>query len=84
MMTMKRSVFVSGLTGCMVLAAVGVTAAPNTNAAAKAVAEVPGLPRVLIIGDSISIGYTPFVKELFKGHPLTHACSKSASAGRGP
>lgn len=24
-------------------------------------------PRVLIIGDSISIGYTPFVKEYFKG-----------------
>ncbi len=29
--------------------------------------EKTGLPRVLIIGDSISIGYTPFVKEALKG-----------------
>jgi len=29
--------------------------------------EAPGLPRVLLIGDSISIGYTPAVRELLKG-----------------
>jgi len=27
----------------------------------------PGLPRVLIIGDSISLGYTPFVREYLRG-----------------
>ncbi|MEZ5300744.1 MAG: SGNH/GDSL hydrolase family protein [Verrucomicrobiales bacterium] len=37
---------------------------------AKAGGEKPAaddLPRVLILGDSISIGYTPFVQELLKG-----------------
>ncbi len=29
--------------------------------------ETPGLPRVLILGDSISIGYTPFVREKLQG-----------------
>ncbi|MCX5683968.1 MAG: SGNH/GDSL hydrolase family protein, partial [Planctomycetota bacterium] len=31
------------------------------------VEDVPGLPRVLLIGDSISMGYTPGVRELLKG-----------------
>ena len=31
------------------------------------VEEVPGLPRVLLLGDSISIGYTVEVRELLKG-----------------
>ncbi|WAC18554.1 FAD-dependent oxidoreductase [Luteolibacter sp. SL250] len=35
--------------------------------AADTVVEDPALPRVLIIGDSISIGYTPGVRELLKG-----------------
>lgn len=30
-------------------------------------AETPGLPRVLILGDSISIGYTHFVREKLQG-----------------
>lgn len=30
-------------------------------------AETEEMPRVLLIGDSISIGYTPFVQEMFKG-----------------
>jgi len=83
-MTMKRSAFVACLTGCVVLAALGAKAAPATNAAAKAVAEVPGLPRVLIIGDSISIGYTPFVRELFKGRAnIIHAPGNNASTVTG-
>lgn len=36
------------------------------------VADVPGLPRVLLIGDSISIGYTPFVRELMRGVANVH------------
>jgi acyl-CoA thioesterase-1 len=34
--------------------------------------DVPGLPRVLIIGDSISIGYTLDVRELLKGKANVH------------
>jgi len=36
------------------------------------VVDVPGLPRVLLIGDSISIGYTPFVRELLRGVANVH------------
>ncbi len=34
--------------------------------------DVPGLPRVLIIGDSISMGYTLPVRELLKGKANVH------------
>jgi acyl-CoA thioesterase-1 len=34
------------------------------NPALAKIEDVPGLPRVLIIGDSISIGYTLDVREL--------------------
>jgi len=34
--------------------------------------DVPGLPRVLLIGDSISIGYTLDVRELLKGKANVH------------
>ncbi|HMP77324.1 MAG TPA: SGNH/GDSL hydrolase family protein [Kiritimatiellia bacterium] len=34
--------------------------------------DVPGLPRVLIIGDSISLGYTLPVRELLKGKANVH------------
>lgn len=36
------------------------------------VADVPGLPRVLLIGDSISMGYTIPVRELLKGQANVH------------
>lgn len=45
-------------------------AAPNP--AFAPVADVAGLPRVLIIGDSISIGYTLDVRELLKGQANVH------------
>ena len=37
------------------------------NPALAQVEDVPGLPRVLLIGDSISMGYTPGVRDLLKG-----------------
>lgn len=37
------------------------------QAAMLSAAEKKDLPLVLLIGDSISIGYTPFVQEMFKG-----------------
>jgi acyl-CoA thioesterase-1 len=36
------------------------------------VTDQPGLPRVMLIGDSISLGYTPLVRELLKGKANVH------------
>ncbi|HVT73682.1 MAG TPA: SGNH/GDSL hydrolase family protein [Lacunisphaera sp.] len=36
------------------------------------VTDIPGLPRVLIIGDSISLGYTPFVRASLHGFANVH------------
>ncbi len=36
------------------------------------IVDVPGLPRVLLIGDSISLGYTLDVRELLKGKANVH------------
>jgi acyl-CoA thioesterase-1 len=47
------------------------TKAPKTNALTP-IEDTPGLPRVLIIGDSISIGYTQPVHELLKGKANVH------------
>lgn len=44
--------------------------APNPVTAP--ITDVPGLPRVLIIGDSISMGYTLPVRELLKGKANVH------------
>ena len=48
---------------------------PSPSAADPAMAKIedqPGLPRVLLIGDSISIGYTVPVRELLKGKANVH------------
>ena len=42
------------------------------NPAYAYVEDDPALPRVLLIGDSISIGYTPFVRESLKGIANVH------------
>lgn len=42
------------------------------NPAMAKVKDVPGLPRVLLIGDSISIGYTVPVREMLKGQANVH------------
>ncbi len=51
-----------------------VCAAQNSprNPAFDPVRDVPGLPRVLIIGDSISIGYTLPVRKLLEGRANVH------------
>ncbi len=53
-------------------------AAVKGNPAMKEVADVPGLPRVLIIGDSISIGYRPSVREALKGKAMCIAFPTTA------
>ncbi|MDR1281876.1 MAG: SGNH/GDSL hydrolase family protein [Opitutaceae bacterium] len=47
-------------------------AATPKNAALAPVKDIPGLPRVLLIGDSISIGYTLQVRELLEGKANVH------------
>jgi len=42
------------------------------DASLAPVEDVPGLPRVLLIGDSISMGYTIPVRELLKGKANVH------------
>jgi len=42
------------------------------NPALEPIQDVPGLPRVLLIGDSISMGYTIPVRELLKGVANVH------------
>jgi acyl-CoA thioesterase-1 len=46
--------------------------AQATNPAMVDVPDTPGLPRVLLIGDSISIGYTIPVRELLQGKANVH------------
>lgn len=46
--------------------------ARKPNPAMFKVVDVPGLPRVLLIGDSISIGYTVPVRDLLKGKANVH------------
>lgn len=53
------------------------------NAAYAPVPEVAGLPRVLIIGDSISIGYTPLVRELLRGRANVQRVPANAGATSG-
>jgi hypothetical protein len=52
-------------------------AAP-TEAAYQPITDVPGLPRVLLIGDSISVGYTLPVRELLKGIANVHRIPTNA------
>lgn len=47
-------------------------AARRSDPAFAKIEDVPGLPRVLLIGDSISIGYTAPVRELLKGKANVH------------
>ncbi|RMF38727.1 MAG: DUF1080 domain-containing protein [Planctomycetota bacterium] len=44
----------------------------RVNPAMQPIEDVPGLQRILLIGDSISIGYTLPVRELLKGRANVH------------
>ena len=48
------------------------TAVPKDNPAMKPIKDVPGLPRVLLIGDSISLGYTMQVRQMLQGKANVH------------
>ena len=78
---MKRSI--AALTLCGLLLGLALTTqaaepkkkpAPKRkpNASLAAIKDQPNLPRVLLIGDSISIGYTLDVREMLKGAANVH------------
>ena len=72
----------SGLTGLGVVFLCAFTLSPAYTAepggekpndpALAGVTDQPGLPRVLLIGDSISLGYTPLVRDLLRGQANVH------------
>jgi acyl-CoA thioesterase-1 len=76
----KNSIWLPVILAVLVLAANSTSLAQGKKAAEKAkpnpayapVTDVAGLPRVLLIGDSISIGYTLAVRELLAGKANVH------------
>jgi lysophospholipase L1-like esterase len=50
------------------------------DAALQPISDQVGLPRVLLIGDSISIGYTVPVRELLRGQANVHRVPTNASS----
>ena len=83
-MQIKTSVVGRWLLGGALLLAVGCSSPPLTSMPAAPIKAAHGLPRVLIIGDSISQGYTPFVQQQLKGRALIiHAPGNSESTVRG-
>lgn len=54
------------------LLGIGAQQPPAPNPAFAAVQDDPALPRVLLIGDSISIGYTLDVREILEGKANLH------------
>ena len=66
---MKVICFVLAIIPCVVEAQISESKKPNPLARVE---DQSGLPRVLLIGDSISIGYTLPVRELLKGKVNLH------------
>src|SRR5262249_10720902 len=60
------------LAGLTLLLAFTLAAQQAPNPAMQEVDDVAGLPRVLLIGDSISVGYTVPVRELLKSKANVH------------
>ena len=53
---------------------------PPPNPALAPISDVPGLPRILLIGDSISIGYTLPVRTALQGRANVHRVPQNASS----
>jgi len=77
----------------LLLAGLFAPSAPAADVVAKGpgpammpIADVPGLPRVLLLGDSISIGYTLRVRERLQGRANVHRppenCAETAKGVR--
>lgn len=59
-------------------------AAVKENSAMTPIKDVPGLPRVLLIGDSISIAYTLPVRKLLEGKANVHRIPTNGGNSGGP
>lgn len=66
------------LCGGMIFKTTSRSAIPQTEV--EQIVDVPGLPRVLIIGDSISIGYTPYVRAALAGKANVHHTQQNAKS----
>ena len=69
---MKSPAILSAMLFVLAAAALAQAPAKPKNPALEPIQDTPGLPRVLLIGDSISIGYTVPVRELLKGRANVH------------
>ncbi|MCZ2156933.1 MAG: SGNH/GDSL hydrolase family protein [Bryobacterales bacterium] len=80
-MRFSRRVMITATVGAGVTSAQTIRsetgAAPEEPAFAE-ITDEPGLRRALLIGDSISIGYTLFVRELLKGKANVHRIPTNA------
>lgn len=74
---MKVICFVLAIIPCVVEAQISESKKPNPLARVE---DQSGLPRVLLIGDSISIGYTLPVRELLKGKVNLHRIPTNGGA----
>jgi acyl-CoA thioesterase-1 len=73
-------VFACGLLACASLFA----QTPPVDPALQPVIDDPQLPRILLIGDSISMGYTPLVREALAGKANVHHPQENCEdTGRG-
>lgn len=68
-LTMRRRSWTACLLGLLL---VGCGGSPGEDPALRPIVDVPGLPRVLLIGDSISVGYTIPVRNLLDGVANVH------------
>ncbi len=71
-LTLLAALVVLPLTGNAQTPKAKAKAARKPNPSLVKIEDVPGLPRVLLIGDSISMGYTLPVRELLKGKANVH------------
>jgi len=66
------------------LLALALAAFASVSATAHSATSDASLPKVLIIGDSISIGYTPYVAEMLQGDALVrHIAGNAQHTGTG-
>lgn len=71
-LTVLMAVMTTTVAGVALADAVAAKPAKRPDPAFTPVADVPGLPRVLLIGDSISMGYTLPTRRLLEGRANVH------------
>lgn len=80
MQVSKAFLLILILAGTVCLAADASGAVASKNPALTPITEEAGLPRVLLLGDSISIGYTQPVREALRGRANVHRAPENCSS----